>query len=135
MANEIKAQYDVLIVDDNVEICEILQQYCKNLNCFKNILIANDGGSATAKLKNQKFGLILLDLDLPKRSGIEILSEFYHGSHNDKESVVIISGTLDQTKLAKLVNIGVKNILAKPFDEEKFRQKISKALSHIGINI
>jgi len=37
------------------------------MGCFKNIVLANDGITATQKLRNQKFSLILLDMNMPKK--------------------------------------------------------------------
>ena len=64
---------DVLIVDDDADLCNIVKSYCKNMGCFRNILIANDGSNASAKMRNQKFALILLDVNMPKKKGMAAL--------------------------------------------------------------
>lgn len=124
-----KIQKDVLIVDDDKDVCEILREYCHNMGCFKNIVFANDGIMATQKLRNQKFALILLDLNMPKKSGIDILSEFDKDALNHKENVLVVSGTLEKDVLAKVLNRGVKTFLVKPFDEPSFQERVIKILS------
>jgi response regulator of citrate/malate metabolism len=124
-----KMQRDVLICDDDMGICEILKEYCMNLGCFKNIVIANDGIMATQKLRNQKFSVILLDINMPKKTGYDLIGEFTVNSHNTKESILVVSGTLEKDLIAKILQNGVKNFLVKPFDEASFQDKVLKILS------
>lgn len=119
---------DVLIVDDDKDICEIMKQYCTNLGCFRNIILANDGAIASNKLRNQKFALILVDLKMPKKSGLDLMREFDDKSLNKKSSVMVVSGTLDKTMLEKSIALGIKNFLPKPFDEAIFQEKVLKML-------
>jgi two-component system chemotaxis response regulator CheY len=119
---------DVLIVDDDSAICEILKVYCENLGCFRNIVFAHDGSLAAVKLRNQKFALILVDMKMPKKSGLELLRELDDKSLNQKSSVIIVSGTLDKTVIEKAAALGVKHFLPKPFDESGFQEKVLKML-------
>ncbi len=117
---------DVLIIDDDVSICEIIKQYCENLGCFRNILFAHDGSMASTKLRNQKFAVIFVDMKLPKKSGLDVIRELDDKSLNQRKSIVVISGTLDKTMLEKAVALGVKYFIPKPFDEAVFQEKVLK---------
>jgi response regulator of citrate/malate metabolism len=99
------------------------------MGCFKNVVMAHDGIMATQKLRNQKFALILLDLTMPKKSGADLLTEFGTESLNQKESVLIVSGTLEKDLIAKILALGVKTFLVKPFDEDTFQERVLKILS------
>lgn len=123
-----KIQRDVLICDDDKEICEILQEYCLNMGCFRNIILSHDGITATMKLRNQKFSLILLDVNMPKKTGVDLISEFAVGSLNGKDSILIVSGTLDKELIEKIIKSGVKNFMVKPFTETQFQEKVLKVL-------
>jgi response regulator of citrate/malate metabolism len=124
-----KIQRDVLIVDDDKNICEILREYCHNMGCFKNIVFAHDGIMATQKLRNQKFSLILLDMNMPKKSGYDLLGEFDGSALNQKMNILIVSGTLEKDLIAKVLGRGVKTFLVKPFDEPTFQERVLKILS------
>jgi response regulator of citrate/malate metabolism len=126
---EKNTQGDVLICDDDLGICEILKEYCVNLGCFKNIIIANDGVMATLKLRNQKFAVILLDINMPKKTGYDLIGEFTSNSQNSKDNILIVSGTLEKDLIARILQNGVKNFLVKPFDETSFQEKVLKILS------
>lgn len=121
---------DVIIIDDDRGVIEVLEIYCENLGCFRNIIKARDGSEASKKLANQKFALILLDINMPKKSGVDIIKELEDKNHpNDLAAVVIISGELNKTILAESLKRGAKNFLVKPFDEEQFREKVRLVLS------
>lgn len=129
MVMDKRIQRDVLIVDDDKNICEILREYCHNMGCFKNIVFAHDGIMATQKLRNQKFAIILLDLNMPKKSGFDILSEFGQDSLNQKENILVVSGSLEKDLIAKIISRGVKTFLVKPFDETAFQDRVLKILN------
>lgn len=117
-------QLDCLIIDDEKDICEVLKIYCENLGVFRNIIVARDGIVGTNKLHNQKFGLILLDINMPKKSGLDVLKEFDGDHKNSFDSVIVVSGELDKTKLSAILGKGVKNFIIKPFTEAQFQEKV-----------
>lgn len=129
MSIDKKLQRDVLIVDDEKNICEILKVYCENMGCFKNIVMAHDGITATQKLRNQKFALVCLDISLPKKSGYDLIGDVEAGSINSKDNILIVSGTLEKDLIAKIIGSGVKNFMVKPFDEKQFQEKVLRILS------
>lgn len=123
---------DVLIVDDDRGVIEVIELYCENLGCFRNIIKARDGSEASKKLANQKFALILLDINMPKKSGVDIIKELDDKNHpNSLESVVIVSGELNKTVLAESMKRGVKTFLVKPFDETQFIERVKGVLAKV----
>lgn len=98
------------------------------MGCFRNIVFAHDGMLASNKLRNQKFALILLDLKMPKKGGVDILREMDDKSLNSKNSIMIVSGVFDKTVVEKLIATGAKSFLQTPFSEVYFQGKILKLL-------
>lgn len=129
MSIDKKLQRDVLICDDDKNICEILKTYCENMGCFKNIVMAHDGITATQKLRNQKFALVCLDISMPKKSGFDLIGDVESESINSKDNILIVSGTLEKDLIAKIIANGVKNFMVKPFDEKQFQEKVLRILS------
>lgn len=130
MSIDKKLQRDVLICDDEKDICEILKVYCENMGCFKNIVMAHDGITATQKLRNQKFALVCLDISMPKKSGYDLIGDVEAGSINSKDNILIVSGTLEKDLIAKIIASGVKNFMVKPFDEKQFQEKVLRILGN-----
>ncbi len=129
IAKKAQPQGDVLIVDFDPESGAKIKTYCESLGCFRNILITQDGASASSKLRNQKFALIVLELNMPKKSGLDVLREMNDRSLNSKNNVIVISETLNQTMVEKITISGVKSYLPKPFSEEDIRNKILKLMA------
>jgi len=117
---------DVLIVDDDEDICEILGEYVKSMGMFRNIVSATDGSVAIDKLRNQQFSLILLDLNLPRKNGLEVLEYIGGEKGHSLDSVIMISGEFDENKIKKAVEFGGRCFLAKPFSQELVVDKIKK---------
>lgn len=120
--------YNVLIADDDLELCEIMKFYLSKVESVKTIVTVNDGMSAVQKIRNQKFDLILLDMKMPKKNGYEILDEFRGNPFNTISSVVAMSGTMDMEILTINTSNGIKTFLIKPFDEDRFLEKINKTI-------
>jgi len=121
---------DVIIIDDEKDVSEVLELYCENLACFRNIIKARDGSEASKKLANQEFSLILLDINMPRKSGIDIINELQHKDHpNDIKNVIVVSGELNKLVLAETLKRGIKNFIVKPFDEKQFQDKIKSVLN------
>ena len=126
-----KPAMDVLVIDDEPDILEVVRMYLENMGCFRNIVTSEDGQLGVKKLLNQKFEIIIVDINLPKRDGIEILGEFKKGfeTQNSIDNVIVISGELDKTKLEKAVANGAKHFLIKPFNEKSFQEKVLSVVS------
>ena len=115
---------DVLIVDDDTSVLEVLELYCSELGVFRNIIKANDGGQAALKLANQEFALVLMDINMPKRTGVDIIKEYARYKLNSLDKLVIVSGEIDKKVIEAATVAGVKSFLVKPFDEDKFRARV-----------
>ena len=117
-----------IIIDDEPEIIELIQTYLEELKLFKIIVSASDGVIGLSKINKQKFDLIILDVNLPKKSGTDIIKQLKEVDPNSTKKVLLISGELDKKVLERAMAGGVKNFLVKPFDEEKFNTKIKAML-------
>jgi DNA-binding response OmpR family regulator len=76
------------------------------------VISAEDGESALRCAKEQKPDLILLDLLLPKVSGLEVLARLKHNRDTAKIPVVAVSG-LSEKNRQKLIDAGAEDYLEK----------------------
>lgn len=102
----------VLIVDDNENITEVVKDYfeLENIEC-KAI---NDGHEGLVEIHNNKYDLILLDLAIPRYSGIDILEELKKKSIVNKNIVIFTASVVKDADMEKFLDIGVKEVLEKP---------------------
>jgi DNA-binding NtrC family response regulator len=105
----------VLIIDDEAEIRESLQTLLE----FEGYEVetAANGAQGLAKLGDRPFDLVLLDLALPDRNGLELLPEIR--TIDPQISVIMITayGTVEDA--VRAMQSGAANFLQKPWDNEK----------------
>lgn len=122
------SKIDALIVDDDTDIIDTCMMHLEDMDIFRHIITAKDGVEASVKLMNQKFAVILLDMNLPKKKGIDIIRQFKTNPHNSIESVIIISGELNKQILETSLQLGVKHIVIKPFTGDMLKDKVKKVI-------
>ncbi|HAV92068.1 TPA: hypothetical protein DCW38_02680 [candidate division WOR-3 bacterium] len=114
----------ILVVDDDLTV----------LDSIKEILLENKYQCHTAKdgremheiLSKQQVDLILLDVRLPGKNGIELLPEIKHFSPD--LPVIIITGNADINDAVKAIKMGAFNYLKKPFKGKELLINVEKAL-------
>ncbi len=114
----------VLIIDDEAAIRESLQTLLE----FDGYEVesAADGESGLARAGERAFDLILLDLALPDRNGLDLLAELR--AHDSQISVIMITayGTVENAVAA--MQAGAVNFVQKPWDNEKLLADIRAAV-------
>jgi DNA-binding NtrC family response regulator len=115
----------ILIIDDELEIRESLQTLLE----FEGYEVeaAANGEEGLSKLGDRPFDLVLLDLALPDRNGIELLPEIR--SLDPQISVIMITayGTVEDA--VRAMQSGATNFLQKPWDNEKLLADIRAAVA------
>lgn len=107
----------ILIIEDN----EISMKLFADLLITKGYVVSKsyDGEEGYELLKENKFDLLLLDIQLPKMSGFELLERAEkEGLKLPKTVIVSAFATPDEINRAKFYNI--KNYITKPIDVMKF---------------
>jgi len=121
MANE-----RVLIVDDSAEIVDFLTEHVLTPNGYQ-AFAAPDGTAGLQKALNQTPDLLVLEMNLPKLSGPELLEAL----HAKSVRIPTIMMTSDNTAAltAKLLRMDVKDCVQKPFEAAEMMEAIDRALT------
>ena len=114
----------VLIVDDEAEIRESLQTLLE-MEGFA-VETAATGEAGLQRIVEHPFDLILLDLALPGRDGIEILSEIR--AHETRLPVIMITAYGTVENAVRAMQAGAANFVAKPWDNEKLLADVRAAV-------
>ncbi len=114
----------VLIVDDEAEIRESLQTLLE-LEGYEVETAAN-GDEGLSKLGEQPFDLVLLDLALPGRSGIDLLPEIRALDAQLPVIIITAFGTVEDA--VRAMQGGAGNFLQKPWDNEKLLADVRAAV-------
>lgn len=119
----------VLLIDDEDEIKALMSNYLVKSHIEENrIIMASDGKEALAKIQNQDFGLIIVDILMPKMNGLQLIKEIKLRAKYKDIPVIIISGTIEAENVKMAMSMGINNIIVKPFTYNIFLEKIGRAL-------
>src|SRR2546429_5261800 len=105
----------VLIIDDEVGIRESLQTLLE-LEGY-DVETAANGEQGMARIGDRPFDLVLLDLALPDRTGIDVLAEIR--AHAPKLSVIMITAYGTVENAVKAMQAGAAKFFQKPGNNEK----------------
>src|SRR5499425_2877995 len=114
----------VLIVDDEAEIRESLQTLLE-IEGFE-VDTALSGEEGLAQMAERPFDLVLLDLTLPGRNGMEILSEIR--AHDPRLPVIMITAYGTVENAVRAMQSGAANFVQKPWDNEKLLADVRAAV-------
>jgi len=123
---------NVLLIEDNLIEIMKMERTISLLDLNHTVNFANNGEEALDILedKNNYPDLILLDLNMPKLSGIEFLT-ILKGNDNIKHIPTVILTTSDNKRdLEECYKIGVSGYILKPLKYEEYVHKIEKVLSY-----
>lgn len=114
----------LLVIDDNVELVDALKDYFKNNNNIEVSLTAYNGSDGfNLVLNNQdEFDIVILDLIMPVKDGIYVLSEMKK-NNIDKDVIVTTSYNASET-IREVSEYGVNYYLLKPFDLVDLEKRI-----------
>ncbi len=108
----------ILIVDDEALALARLKRMLNTLG-YEDIIEADNAQSALEAVKNTHFDLVLLDINMPQTSGLELGYELrYH-----QEDIAIIFQTAYDEHALKAFDIGAVGYLVKPFSMEQLAAK------------
>lgn len=117
----------ILIIDDEKAIRDTLKLNLKSENYMVEEAI--NGLEGLEKVKIYHPHLIILDLGLPDRSGLEVLRELRTWT---KIPVIVLTVFDDEATKVKLLDVGADDYLTKPFGPSELTARIRVALRHYG---
>jgi two-component system, response regulator len=133
----LKKILEVLLIEDSLEDANLVIQTLKDFQPGIAISTVRDGAEALDCL----FGtgvykspytpqLILLDLNLPKVSGLEVLRVIRSYARTSVIPVVIFSDSPAEQKVAEGYKLGANSYILKPHDLEQFRQMVRQIAAY-----
>lgn len=114
---------NILLVEDDNEISDMLKSFLATENF--NVITASDGEAACQKFFADQYSLVLLDLMIPKRSGMEVLRTIRKTS---TVPVIILSAKDSDSDKTLGLGLGADDYITKPFS-------VTEVLARIKANI
>lgn len=101
----------ILIVDDDQALADAMTVKFSKIDGFSST-VANDGEEAISALKNDKFDVVLLDLHMPKKNGIEVLKAI-NETKNTETPVYVITNLGSERYCEEAMENGAKKCFVK----------------------
>jgi len=119
----------ILIIEDEISLQKTLKDALEREGYL--VICASDGEEGIKLAKNEMPDLILLDLILPKKDGLEVLEELRKDSRTQDISVIVLTNFESIASVEKAIELGVVNYLVKAqytLDEviQKIKSEIEK---------
>ncbi len=122
---ESETKATVLVVDDSATIRTLVSSIVKKSG--HTTIMAADGNSCIDILNSHQIDLLLLDVHMPGKTGIEVLS--YLRDHHLNIPVIMISGSADIEEAVKALKMGAYDFLLKPVNPDKLTVTVKNALA------
>lgn len=113
----------VLVVDDDLNICELLRLYLEKEGF--EVVIENDGKAAVETFRNESPAIVLLDIMLPKLDGWQVCREIRKFSN---APIIMITAKGEVIGRVLGLELGADDYIVKPFDTKEVVARINAVL-------
>ena len=115
----------LLVIDDNEDLINMVSEYFSTVPNIKVVLEAKDGNEGIMLIKTQPdlFDVILLDLIMPGKDGLNVL-EYIYQNRIDKK-VIVFTSYNTQDIIRKVASLGASYFIVKPFELSDLEEKIN----------
>ncbi|GLI08146.1 putative C4-dicarboxylate response regulator DctR [Paenibacillus tyrfis] len=121
--NEFKQDaFRVLLIEDDPMVQEVNSQFVERVEGFIVVGIASSGDEGLRMVKEQQPDLVILDIFMPVRDGIETLLELRR--NQAPVDVMVISAANDMRTIERMLQNGAVDYIMKPFKFERVKQAL-----------
>lgn len=126
MSNFSETTSKILIADDNVQNCELLDAYLATEDY--EIGFAYDGQQTLEQVKEFSPDLILLDIMMPKLSGYEVCQQIKSEPKTQSIPILMVTALNEKNDIEKAVGAGCDDFLTKPVNQLELKTRVRSLL-------
>ncbi len=116
----------ILVADDDPQNREMLARRLRRLG--HAVETADDGQEAIDKVRSDHYELLLLDIQMPKMNGYEVLAHLQANPPASALPIIVLSASDDSDQVARCIEMGAEDYLPKPFDPALLQARIDSSL-------
>ncbi len=124
--NAAEPQPQLLIVDDNPVNRQILTRILKD---SYRLQLAEDGQQCLQHLHAGNIDLVLLDLNMPHKSGFDVLAQIESSPPPDPPTFIVVSADNDPATISRALQQGASDYVATPFNREELLARVGTHLA------
>ena len=115
---------NILVVDDDLSVCKSVAAIFKNESCTVDTV--NSGEEALQKVKEKNYALVIVDLMMPGKSGLDVIKELK--KKKPDLTIIMITGYPSIKTAVKAIKTGAYDYIPKPFTPGELRSLVARAL-------
>lgn len=116
---------NILLVEDSADFVLIVQ---KTLSTSFEVVVAKTYDEAKRNLSQREFDLLLFDIGIPGKSGLELFAELSSFERNSSAPVIFLTGKNDISTKLTAFSMGAEDYLVKPFDPLELKARVEAKL-------
>lgn len=116
----------ILVVDDNEMNRDMLSRRLKRQGY--DTILAENGLQAIELMATHDFGLVLLDIMMPKMNGYEVLEQIKNDDQLKHTPIIMISAVDDLESVVRCIELGAEDYLFKPFNPVLLKARVRAGL-------
>jgi two-component system sensor histidine kinase/response regulator len=115
----------VLIAEDNIVSQQAAKRFLEAIGC--DVMVVENGAEAVNACTRQEFGLVLMDLQMPKMDGIQATQEIRRQERPGRHvPILALTAKSASDELARCTAAGMNGLLTKPLDIARLRQTLDR---------
>ncbi|MFZ7101563.1 MAG: response regulator [Peptococcaceae bacterium] len=118
--------YRVFIVEDDPMVLNINQKYVSRLSQFEVAGMSGSGNEALRKITELQPDLVLLDVFMPEKDGIEVLHQIRNLAANTE--VILLTAAHDTDTITQAFRLGALDYIIKPYEFSRLNQALDSFL-------
>lgn len=115
----------IMIVDDAAFMRMMIKDTLKK-NGYDNLVEASDGEIAVNTYKSENPELVIMDITMPNKDGLQALKEIKEYDNNAK--IVMCSAMGQESMVVEAIKLGAKDFIVKPFKADRILKTVTAAL-------
>ncbi|MCM3736986.1 response regulator [Bacillus cytotoxicus] len=119
-----KEEFKVVLIEDDPMVQEVNKEFIKSVKGFQVIAIASNGEEGIRFVKKTNPDLVILDIFMPKKDGIQVLQEFR--KQQLETDVIVVSAAKDRETIKLMLQNGAIDYIIKPFKMHRIQQALEK---------
>ena len=112
----------ILVVDDEPQVCEVLADSLGSAGHMVDT--AKDGLDAVEKMKDNKYTIVVTDMDMPRMDGMQLIKHIVE-NHSGTD-IIAITGHIMKYKYTDVVSAGAADFITKPFTLNELEAKLNR---------